>query len=381
MSACDRCLALSTLTVVLAKVPRFACPAACDPHDADHTALAAARWAARVREAVTPGELLALVNGVSPARALKLAGQYPRSWSPERLRARCAEHGLDARCSCDDGYPGALRELSDAPPVIYIRGDAALLERCPEEAIAMVGTRRPTLVGREAARRIAAGVARSDGIVISGMALGIDAAAHEGALSVGGATIAVLASGADRPSPSSHRRLYAELLERGAVLSELPPGTEPTRWSFPARNRVIAALSKVTLVVEAPLRSGALITVEHAQDLGRDVCAVPGSLASECSEGSNKLLCDGAAAVVDGADLAASLGLQRLAGLSGPTDGPLAEVHAALSRGPLSTDELGRQTSSMGPGELEVVLLDLELAGWVVRRPDGRYRVVDRWAA
>jgi DNA processing protein len=291
--------------------------------------------------------------------------------------------GLTAVCACSEAYPSSLRELSDPPPVLYVRGSRAFIDDGADNAIAMVGTRRPTMIGRDAARRIAAGIARSGGAVISGMAFGIDAAAHEGALSVGGLTVAVLAGGAEVPTPPSHHRLYDQILERGAVVSEMPPGRTPERWSFPARNRIIAALARATVVVEAPLKSGALITVEQAQDLGRDVYAVPGSLASDVSEGTNRMLCDGAQAVVDGAALAAQLGMTRVPGLAAPAaEGPVAQVHAALARGALSTEELGVRTGGLlGPGEIELALLDLELAGWISRRPDGRYRVVDRWAA
>jgi DNA processing protein len=383
MSACDRCLALSQLTLALAQVPRLRGVHPEEPRFDDNGHLLPPTPGPFATDlAPVPAELVHAVLGLEPERARTLAAGFLKDWSAEPVRERAAEGGLALHCQCAPGYPECLRTLRDPPPVLHVRGAMSVVDSCPENAIAMVGTRRPTLVGREASRRIAAGIARADGIVVSGMALGVDGAAHQGALSVNGLTLAVLASGADRPSPSSHRRLYDEILERGAVVAELPPGSEPSnRWSFPARNRLIAALGKATVVVEAPLRSGALITVDHAHDLGRDVFAVPGSLASATSEGSNQLLCDGAGAVIDGAALAGDLGLERLSGRIGPREGPLAEVHQALARGPLSTDELARRATSLGPGELELALLDLELAGWVARRPDGRYRVVDRWAA
>jgi DNA processing protein len=391
MTACDRCLALSELTVWLCKVPvirtqasREALMKLAEHDDAAKTRpprpLEAPQLAVADGLPPLPGELVRAADGISADR-VRTARAALATWTADGVRLRCVEAGLVAVCSCSPAFPDCVRQLSDVPPVLYVRGNFTALDACEDNAIAMVGTRRPTVVGREASRRIAAGIARSGGTVISGMALGVDAAAHEGALSVAGRTIAVLASGADRASPSSNRRLYDRILEDGAVLSELPPGTRPAKWSFPARNRIIAALAKVTVVVEAPLRSGALITVEQAQDLGRDVYAVPGSLASDTSEGTNRMLCDGAQAVVDGGALAVQLGMQRSAGLVGPQAGPLADVHGALSRGPLSIDELTRRATSLGPGEVELALLDLELAGWVSRRPDGRYRVVDRWAA
>lgn len=384
-SACDRCLALSELLPVLAQVPRLrplpepvlpASESGTEPVVITPPLVATAEGLAP-----TPGELIRAVDGVGPARARKVA-VHLKDWSADAVRDAAITGGLTAICMCSAWYPAALRRLSDPPPVLYVRGSLAVIGEGEENAIAMVGTRRPTMVGRDAAKRIAAGITRSGGTVISGMAFGIDAAAHQGALSVGGSTVAVLAGGANFATPPSHQRLYDEILERGTVVSEMPPGRHPERWSFPARNRIIAALSRATVVVEAPLKSGALITVEQATDLGKDVYAVPGSLASDVSEGTNRMLCDGAGAVVDGAVLAAQLGMTRVAGLAGPSDGPLADVHAALSRGAMSIAELGVRTGGLlEAGEIELALLDLELAGWVSRRPDGRYRVVDRWAA
>lgn len=361
IDACDRCLALSHLTVSLASVPEIEPMAATG--------------------ATHPRDLVAHLDGISAGRATSLSAGLDPAWTAGAVRGRCLEHGVAAFCRCSSRFPPCLAELDDPPWVLFSRGDAGLLRHCSADAVAMVGTRRPTLVGREAARRIAAGAARVGAIVVSGMALGIDAASHEGALSVGAPTIAVLAGGAERASPSSHRRLYAHILERGLVVSEMAPGVRPFHWAFPARNRLIAALTRSTLVVEAPIRSGALITVEHAGDLGRDVFAVPGSLASATCEGSNRLLVDLAKAVTEGADLV-RLG-DRKSGTAPvtPVDGPGAEVHAALARGPLTIDEVARRATTLGPGEVELALLDLELAGWIARRPDGRYRVVDRWAS
>lgn len=292
------------------------------------------------------------------------------------LRRHCAETGIAIECRCAPGYPPALRQLSDSPPVLYARGDESLLTRCPAEAIAIVGTRRPTVVGREAARRIGAGIGRSGGVVVSGMALGVDGAAHDGALGVHAPTVAVLAGGVDRATPPSHRQLYDRILDRGVVVSELPPGARPTKWSFPARNRIIAALSCATVVVEAPRRSGALITVEHALDLGREVYAVPGSLASDTCEGSNQLLCDGSGAVIDGAALAARLGLQNESLTSRPQPGPQAIVWDVLMRGPVSGPEIAGQATGISPDEAEIALLDLELGGWIERAPNGTYRAL-----
>lgn len=383
LDACDRCLALSQLTVTLAKVPRLRLvPPMTQPEDGSDPVpeiFEAPLLPCADGLPPLPGELARAVDEVSAARAISIRHSL-RGWSADAVRERAVASGLLARCQCSPAYPTSLLELSDPPPVLYVRGDAGTLLACPGSAIAMVGTRHPTAVGRDAAHRIASGIAHAGGVVVSGMALGVDGASHEGALAVGGRTIAVLASGADRPSPPSHRRLYDRILDAGAVVSELPPGMPPLKWTFPARNRIIAGLCQATVVVEAPRRSGALITAEQAFDIGRDVYAVPGSLANEQCEGTNRLLADGAGAVIDGTALASLLEVGTSRGPVVPREGPLAEVHGVLTRGPLSVAELGaRIETSMGPGELELVLLDLELAGWITRRPDGRYGVVTTW--
>lgn len=381
--ACDRCLALSHLLTRLARVPELRGEERSEPKlDAEGNPvppppIAAPQVASAVGLAPTPGALILAAVGVSSERAAAMAGEL-RGWSADAVRTACLERGLAAVCGCTDDYPPALRRLADPPSVLYVRGDRSVVRRCDTHGVAMVGTRHPTMVGREAARRIGAGAARSGLVVVSGMALGIDAASHEGALSVGGATVAVLASGADVATPGSHQRLYDQILDRGAVVSEMPPGERPYVWGFPARNRIIAALAQDVVVVEAPLRSGALITVDFAGQLGLQTYAVPGSLANENAEGTNKMLVDGSLPLLDGAGLRREEGLTGDAPLS-PRDERLAGVHAALERGPLSIDEVARRVTSLGPGEVELALLDLELAGWIARRPDGRYRVMDRW--
>lgn len=299
-----------------------------------------------------------------------------------RIRQDCVDYGILTLCRCDPRYPAGIAQLSDPPPVIYVRGNASVLGLDYERGVGIVGTRRPTTAGRDASRRFAAGFAQAGGTVVSGMALGIDAAAHDGALSVRGTTIAVLAGGVERPTPASNGHLYSRILERGAVVSELPPRVTPRKWTFPARNRLIAALSGCTVVVEAPARSGALITVDHANDLGRDVYAIPGSTAAPTCEGSNRLLMDSANPVLDGAELAAERGMTVTVGAGPlPATEPGRRVHEELARGPRSTAELAGAVSTLGPGELELLLLDLELAGWVARRSDGRYGRSEPWAA
>lgn len=349
--ACERCLAQSALTTEIAKVALL--PGA--------------------STALTPAGVLADLDGVDRPTRARVHTRY-REWTPAAARQAIEAAGLWARCQCDDGYPDALRPLTDPPAVLYARGCIDVLGACPDRAAALVGTRRPTMTGRDAARRIAAGVGRAGGVVVSGMALGVDAAAHDGALSVQAPTVAVLGSGADYPAPATNARLYERILDRGLVISELPPGTAPRRWTFPARNRLIAALSAITVVVEAPERSGALITVEHAVELGRDIGAVPGSIAADTTGGSNRLLVEGAAAILDGAALAAMLGLTSQPAPGGDAGTPARRVRDLLDRRPMTAEQLHQ---ALGPllteAELEVLLLDLELAGWVMRGADGRY--------
>lgn len=395
IDACDHCLALSQLTVFLWSVPCLRGTAAYEarvqakqqgelvPDAEPPPPLPAPLVDSCEGLAPTPGELIRAADGVMPPRA-KDAARLFAHWSADRVRERCVAVGLSAACHCSIDYPESLRALADPPPVLYVAGDTRVLDRCPASAVGMVGTRRPTRVGREASRSIAMGIAQVGGVVVSGMALGVDGASHEGALMGRGATIAVLASGADRPSPMSHRRLYDQILQSGAIVSELPPGTEPAKWTFPARNRIIAALSSAVIVVEAPKRSGALITVDHAQDLGVDVYAVPGSLASVTCEGSNALLCEGGAGVVDGVEFMTARNPGSRASVPArlrPVDAGQAAVHDVLDRGPQSRQELGRATTTLAPAQLEEALTDLELSGWVERGLDGRYRLADRHGA
>ncbi len=398
VDACDRCLALSELTALLCSVPILrgtaqhdervaaAAPGELDPQAPPKPPepLKPPLAESCVGLAPTPGELVRAAAGVSPERAAEL-GRRLSHWSGDQLRERCAVAGVAAACQCSTDYPEPLRGLADPPPVLYAAGNPRALDRCPDLAVGMVGTRHPTRVGREAARNIAMGIAQVGGVVVSGMALGVDGASHEGALAGRGTTIAVLASGADRPSPQSHHRLYDDILLAGAAVSELPPGTRPARWTFPARNRIIAALSSAVIVVEAPLRSGALITVDHAHDLGVDVYAVPGSLASPSCAGSNRLLCEGGSGVVDGVEfmaprLAIGAPAERAPLQARPVDATQAVVHDLLVLGPHTRQELVRSSSSLLPEQLEDALTDLELSGWVERSIDGRYRLAGRRA-
>jgi DNA processing protein len=218
------------------------------------------------------------------------ARRYER-FSTDAVLDRLTAAGLGAVCRCSAAYPDGLRELADPPAVLHLAGDPSALD---EGAVALVGARRASAYGLEVARALGRGLAAAGVPVVSGMAMGVDSAAHAGALEGGGRTLAVLATGADRPYPARSRGLHARIAATGCVVSELPPGAEPRRWAFPARNRVIAALAAVTVVVEGGERSGSLITADFAAELGRAVGAVPGAVTARLAAGPHLLLKAGA---------------------------------------------------------------------------------------
>ena len=311
--------------------------------------------------------------------ALDRSGRVARAhatFSPARARERIGAARLTAVCRCDAGYPERLRELADPPAVLHIAGDPAALER--DESVAIVGARRGTAYGLEVSRALGRGLTAAGIPVVSGMAMGVDSAAHTGALEVpGAAPVAVLAGAADVAYPASRRRLHAELVRRGCVVSELPPGFTAFRWCFVARNRLIAGLAALTVVVEATERSGSLTTADFAQQLGRPVGAVPGPVTSRFSAGTNGLLAAGAGIVRDTRDV-----LDQLLGPSdrraadppppaGAIEPRLRRILDAIERGHGSLAEL-----TSDPDATRQVLQDLtelELRGLVRREFGGRY--------
>jgi DNA processing protein len=335
----------------------------------------------------TPGnrarELLALSDG---ELAGALAGSRAESFlnraaerDPERMLAAVAGSGAWATCRHDELYPEALHDLGDAPPVIFGRGRAAILAELERDgAVTIVGSRRPSRYGRELATELGGELAASGFAVVSGLAMGIDSAAQRGALESGGLTIAVLGCGVDRAYPPRHARLYAEIVDRGLVIGELPPGTEPRRWTFPARNRIMAALGAMTVVVEARERSGSLITAEMAEDLNREVGAVPGLVGTSPAAGTNGLIHDGAHLIRGSQDVLDALLGPGAEGRPAPTAvGPrlepeLTDVLDLVERGSATADAIAR-ASGLDPGPLAASLLRLELAGYVRRNGDGRY--------
>jgi DNA processing protein len=236
--------------------------------------------------------------------ALDPAGAVARRYvgfDPDAARRRAAGASLSIVCRCSDSYPERLRDLTDPPAVLHVLGDPAALD--DRDAAAVVGARRGTPYGLEVARALGRGLAAAGVPVVSGLALGVDAAAHQGALETAGPAVAVLAGGADVAYPAVHRKLHARVAARGCVVSELPPGFGAMRWCFVARNRIIAGLAEVTVVVEATVRSGSLTTADFAANAGRQVAAVPGLVTSRLAEGTNGLIASGAALVRDARDV------------------------------------------------------------------------------
>lgn len=245
--------------------------------------------------------------------------------------------------SGDDAYPVRLRDCPDAPSPLWARGDPSLTER---PCVAIVGTRRATAYGERVARELARVLATAGAVIVSGLARGIDAAAHRGAFAAEGATIAVLGTGLDVFYPKAHAALQRDIGERGLLLSELEPMDAAHGGSFPRRNRIIAALSIATIVVEAGVKSGALITASHALDLGRTVAVVPGPIDVPQSQGSNELLRDGAHALATMADALALVSLTapvRLRDL--PDGGSERRLWDALSLGAADLDTLCTRAS------------------------------------
>ena len=242
---------------------------------------------------------LCLVEGITRQQAESLSDKSLAR--AEKVLADCARDGQFIVTMDDAAYPARLRDMYDPPVLLYGKGSMPLFDE--EAAVAVVGTRKCSPYGTRAASQLGYELARQGGLVISGLAKGIDGAAHQGALRAGGFTAAVLGGGADVIYPPENRRLYEDIAATGVLLSEYPPGTEPRGGHFPVRNRIISGLSLAALVVEAPVRSGALITAHAALDQGRDVFAVPGPIDAAASVGCNRLIRDGAGLAASGWDI------------------------------------------------------------------------------
>ncbi len=275
----------------------------------------------------------------------------------------------------DSAFPPLLAAIHDPPAGLFLRGEGApeLLARA---SVAIVGARSCSSYGSQVARSLGRELAASGLVVVSGLARGIDGEAHRGALEAGGATVAVLGCGVDRDYPAIHASLAASVAESGLVVSEYAPGVEPAPWRFPARNRVIAGLTSVTVVVEARERSGALITADLALEEGREVFAVPGEITSALAAGPNRLLQLGASPVTRAQDVLDVFGIGPAEGRSvSPVLGDTAQrVLERVQDSPAAADEVSRALA-IPAGELAVALSELELAG-LITESDGVYRGV-----
>ena len=258
-------------------------------------------------------ELIAAIAGRHAPDARRFLAEFGR----RATRRALTDAGVEATCRHDDTYPAGLRELADVPPVIYSTGGGERLRRLLDAPVAtVVGTRSPSPYATEVAHALGRGLAAAGVTVVSGLALGIDAVAHRGALAAGGKPLGVLAGGVDVPYPMRNHALHAQVEAAGVLVSELPPAHRPQRWSFPARNRIMAALGRLTVVVEAAESSGTLITAEFAAQLGRDLGAVPGRVTAQGAAGSNRLLREGAAVIRSPQDaLDELLGVGAIAGV------------------------------------------------------------------
>ena len=272
----------------------------------------------------------------------------------------------------DIEFPTALNDLPAPPRGLYALGSLRALDA---PTVTVVGTRDATPYGERMTREICMRLARAGACVVSGLARGIDAAAHRAALAEGGLTVAVLGTGIDVPYPAGHRELHARIAERGLVLSESPPGQRAIKGCFPRRNRILAALSPVTIVIEAGLKSGALLTANLAADLGRTVGAVPGPIDSPMSEGTNNLLRDGAVVIATVDDALMLAGVREQRGAARTDFGEREErVMRELRRGAADLDALATRTA-LPARECMMAVTMLELAGAVECTLTGEVRI------
>ena len=313
-------------------------------------------------------EALMSIRGISRNLAEAISRHDYRE-AADRESARVAACGCKIIDCTSAGYPPLLREIADRPPYLYVQGN--LIDADP--AIAVVGSRRASSYGLLNTGRLAAELAAQGVAIVSGMARGVDAAAHRGALQQGGRTIGVLGCGVDVVYPQENRRLFAEMKEKAVLISEFPLGTLPLPENFPRRNRIISGLSRGVLVVEAAEGSGSLITAQYALEQGRDVFAIPGNINCHGSRGTNRLIKQGAKLVESVADILEELPQAVPNNLAAaPAPAGLAPEEAAilslLAREPLHIDDV-IASSALTVGEVSAILLRLELKGVISQLP------------
>lgn len=340
-------------------------------------ALGLSMWSGVGRE-----EMRRLLRRHTPSEALEILGREVPDGAPDPgdidgALATSDRAGMHAVVYGAGGYPEILEDIPDPPVVLFCRGDLEGFLGLP--AVAVIGSRRCTRYGRSVARTLAGDFVRNGVAVVSGLARGIDSEAHMGALDASGVTMAVLGSGLDVVYPPEHAELAERIAEKGVLVSEYPPGTEPARYRFPERNRLISGFSMGVVVVEAGRRSGTMITVNTALDQGRDVFAVPGEVTRAFSMGTNMLLRDGAGVVITAADVLEPLGIEsRGPGQAAQAD--LSETGRAIVDSLLAEtlhfDQLLRKVG-VGRAVLQSELLELEMAGVVLQHP-GKYYSIRR---
>jgi DNA processing protein len=330
-------------------------------------------------EKVSREDLRRLLRRHTPDESVEILKREIRSGMPDDEEIELRVESASAKCMKtviygSENYPDVLINIPDPPVVLFYRGDIERFLTMP--AIAVIGSRRCTTYGKKVARTLARDFVRSGVAVVSGLARGIDGEAHRGVIEAGGITMAVLGNGLDVCYPPEHDRLSEKILEKGVLLSEYPPGTEPARYRFPERNRLISGFSRGVVVVEAGRKSGTMITVNTALDQGRDVFAVPGEVTRALSMGTNMLLRDGAGVVITAADVLEPLGLARDQGSSAETFEPDNDTARAilehLSIEMLHFNQLLRSTG-VGTAVLQSELLSLEMAGVVAQHPGKFY--------
>jgi DNA processing protein len=318
-----------------------------------------------------------LIEAVGGRAARELRAEYD-AFDADGYRDRCAVAELELLCRCDAAYPPSLWSLDAEPAVLHVAGGLErFLEFAALTSVAVVGARRASPYALENAHSLGRGLASAAVTVVSGMAVGIDTAAHEGALDARGRSIAVLGSAPERPYPPAGRRLHRRLLHAGAVVSELGPGVRARRWMFPARNRIIAALAEMTVVVAARVGSGAMLTVAEARKLGRKVGGVPGQTTAPLSWGPHEVVTLGGALIRGAADVLSHLDGEHPAPLPRcrrPQDPALVPLFEALAEG--YAPELAFAEASLDAEQGLAALAALEMRGHVRRLAGGRYCIV-----
>ncbi|UDY36868.1 DNA-processing protein DprA [Dermatobacter hominis] len=323
----------------------------------------------RVRRGRLPSSVL---DALPPPTRAAVPGwaRAASTCDPVRSWARWRERGIGVVSIGSPSYPSCLLDDPDPPVLLFHRGDLDVLAA---PRVAVVGTRRATGYGRRVAHDLGRNLAAAGVCVVSGLALGIDAAAHHGAVDGRAGPAAVVGGGVDAPGPATNAALAREVVDRGVVLSEAPPGTRPEPWRFPVRNRILAGLAQVVVVVESAERGGSMHTVEQAQRRDRTVLAVPGPVESAASAGTNALLRDGAGVCTGVDDVLVALGLSRAGSVPAPTEerpdpaGDAGAVLGALGFTPVPVEALARDLG-LDLARLSVALGELEALGWAERR-------------